>query len=178
MNNVSDIIAYVLAIGGIVLFVLCYAKALAEVKAGRLVVYRDWGDFIKASLWAVLIPYGACSLFLDNGDGNWPSHALGVVAIAGGCVSFWWACAGAYRYNSGAKRGLALFARFAVTLLFVFALGKLLEKVEQFKRREVGVIGGVIIPALVFAWVFHALIQPMIGLKYQNLQSLLEEGSE
>lgn len=33
MNNVSDIVAYVFAIGGIVLFVLCYAKALAEVKA-------------------------------------------------------------------------------------------------------------------------------------------------
>ena len=33
MNNSSDILSYVLAIGGIVLFVLCYAKALTEVKA-------------------------------------------------------------------------------------------------------------------------------------------------
>ena len=172
MNNYSDILAYVLVIGGIVAFVCCYAKALTEVKARRLVVYRDWGDFIKASLWAVLIPYGACSLLLDNGDGNWPSHALGVVAIAGGVVSFWWSCAGAYRYNSGAKRGLALFARFAVTLLFVFAVGKLLEKFKQFKRGESGAIGGVVIPALVFAWVFHVLIQPMIGLQYYRLQSM------
>ena len=176
MNNFSDILAYVLAIGGIVLFVACYAKALTEVKAGRLVVYRDWGDFIKASLWALLIPYGACSLFLDNGDGNWPSHALGVVAIVGGCVSFWWACAGAYRYNTGTRRGLALFARFAATLLFVFALGKLTEKFKQFRRGEAGVIDGVLIPAILFAWVFHALIQPMIGSQYAaTLQSIDEE---
>lgn len=175
MNTLSDILTYILAIGGIVAFVCCYAKALTEVKRGRLVVYRDWGDFTKASLWAVLIPYGACSLLLDNGDGNWPSHALGAVAIAGGVVSVWWACAGAYRYNTGSKRGLALFARFAVTLLFVFALAKLTEKFKQFKRGESGAIGGVLIPALVFAWVFHVLIQPMIGLKYHNLQSLAGE---
>ena len=175
MNNSSDILAYVLAIGGIVAFICCYAKALTEVKTGRLVVYRDWGDFFKASLWAVLIPYGACSLLLDNGDGNWPSHALGVVAIAGGVVSFWWACAGAYRYNSGSKRGLALFARFAVTLLFVFAVGKLMEKFKQFKRREAGVFDGVLIPALIFAWAFHVLIQPMIGMKHHNLHGMAGE---
>ena len=85
MSNFSDIVAYVLAIGGIVLFVLCYAKALTEVKAGRLVVYRDWGDFIKASLWALLIPYGACSLFLDNGDGVDRHHAGRDVRVA----SYW-----------------------------------------------------------------------------------------
>ena len=76
MSNTSDILAYVLAIGGIVAFVCCYAKALKEVKMGRLVVYRDWGDFIKASLWVLLIPYGVFSAFVDNGDGNWPSLAI------------------------------------------------------------------------------------------------------
>ena len=173
MSNTSDILVYVLAIGGIVAFVCCYAKALKEVKMGRLVVYRDWVDFIKASLWAVLIPYGVFSTFVDNGDGNWPSHAIGLVVIAIGSISFLWACAGAFRYNSCAMGWIALFGRFAVTLLLVFALAKLAEKFKQYERGQIGAIRGVLLPFLIFAYVFHAFIHPMIGLRYYHSRSMV-----
>ena len=174
MSDTSNALLYLAAIGGIVLFVVCYAKALAEVKAGRLVVYRDWGDFLKASAWILLVPYGVFSILFDDG-GEWPARALGVIAIAVGAVSFWWSCAGAYRYNTGSRRGLALFARFAVTLLIVFALGKLQENFKRYQHGEFGVIRGILIPALIFAWVFHELIQPMIGVRYLNASYLAEQ---
>ena len=173
MSNTSDILAYVLAIGGIVAFVCCYAKALKEVKMGRLVVYRDWGDFIKASLWVLLIPYGVFSAFVDNGDGNWPSLAIGFTSIAGGGISFLWACAGAFRYNSGAMGWIALFGRFAVTLLLVFALAKLVEKFKQYERGQIGAIRGVLLPLLIFAYFFHEFIHPMIGLRYYHSRSMV-----
>ena len=47
-------------------------------------------------------------------------------------------------------------------LLLVFALGRLQEKLEQYKRGELGVIRGVLIQLVVFAWVFNYLIRPMI----------------
>ena len=168
MSELSNILLYLAVIGGIVLFVVCYVKALAEVKAGRLVVYCDWGDFLKASAWILLVPYGVFSILFDDG-GEWPARMLGVIAIAVGAVSFWWSCAGAYRYNTGSRRGLALFARFAVTLLIVFALGKLQENFKRYHRGEFGAIRGILIPALIFAWVFHEFIQPMIGFQQRSM---------
>ena len=162
MKNFTDILAIAAVVGGVVAAIAGYAKALSEVKIGRLIVYRDWGDLFKASAWILLVPYGVLSILFDDG-GEWPARTLGVIAIAVGAVSFWWSCAGAYRYNSGSRRGLALFARFAVTLLIVFALGKLHENFRQYRRGELGVIRGILIPALIFAWVFHEFIQPMIG---------------
>ena len=173
MNNSSDILPYILVIGGIVSFVCCYAKALKEVKLGRLVVYRGWGDFIKASLWVLLIPYGVFSAFVNKGDGNWPSHALGVVSMAGGSFSFWRAWAGAFRYNSGTKRWLALFGRFAVTLLLVFTLAKLAEKFRQYERGQIGATRGVLLPLLIFAYAFHEFIHPMIGLRCYQSRSIV-----
>ena len=175
MSELSNILLYLAVIGGIVLFVVCYAKALAEVKAGRLVVYRDWGDFLKASAWAILIPYGVCSVLFGGSEDGWPSREIGIVSLCGGAVSFYCACAGAFRYNTGSQRLLSLFARFAVTLLLIFALAKLQEKFKQYERGETGLICGVLLPLLLFGYIFHEFIQPMVGLRYYQAQQMIRD---
>ena len=79
-----------------------------------------------------------------------------------GAVSFWLMVSGSFKCNSGSTCWLSLFGRVAVILLLVFALGRLQEKLEQYKRGEPGVIRGVLIPLVVFAWMFNYLIRPMI----------------
>lgn len=172
MKDIVDILIVSAMIGVAIAAMVCYAKALTEVKMGRLIVYRDWGDFFKASAWIILLPFGLLNALYGE---TRSSQVFGVVVAVGGVVSFWWACAGAFRYNTGSRRGLALFARFAVTLLCVCAIGKLSEKFDQYKRGELGVIRGVLIPALIFAWVFHEFIQPMIGLQYYHAWRLARE---
>jgi len=175
MRCLPDSLLYLLAIGGIIFFVVYYAKALVEVKAGSLVVYHDWGDLIKASLWTILIPYGVCSLLFGGSDDGWPSRAMGIGSLCGGVVSFYCACAGAFRYNTGSKRLLSLFARLAVTLLLIFTLAKLQEKFKQYEHGETGLIRGVLLPLLLFGYVFHEFIQPMIGLRYYHAQQMIRD---
>ena len=86
MSDTSNALLYLAVIGGIVLFVVCYVKALAEVKAGRLVVYRDWGDFLKASVWILLVPYGVFSLLFDDG-GEWPTRTTSSAHCSSRCSS-------------------------------------------------------------------------------------------
>ena len=172
MKDIVDILVVVAVVAVAIAAVVCYARALTEVKCGQLIVYKDWGDFFKASAWVVLLPFGVLNA-LDN-ESN-PSRVIGIAMAIGSVVSFWWACAGAFRYNHGSRRGLALFARFAVTLLCVCAIGKLSEKFDQYKRGELCVIRGVLIPALIFAWVFREFIQPMIGLQYYHAWRLARE---
>ena len=172
MKDSVDIVVVVAMVGVAIAAVVCYARALTEVKCGKLVVYRDWGDFFKASAWIVLLPFG----LLNALYGETRSYQVfGCVVFVGGVASFWWACAGAFRYNHGTRCGLALFARFAVTLLCVCAIGKLSEKFDQYKRGELGVIRGVLIPVLIFAWVFREFIQPMSGLQYYHAWRLARE---
>ena len=154
----------VLAIGGLIAAVVFYAKALRKVKSGEMIVYRDWGDFGKAALWVVALPLGLGWLCEDEAG----FAGLGVIAIIIGCLSLLHTCTGAFKNNSWHNCWLALYARFAVILLLVFALGKLSEKFDQFKRREAGVITGVLIPLAIFAWVFKELISPMIGTRYYS----------
>ena len=84
------------------------------------------------------------------------------MALVGVCC-FLWMILGAFFYNSGSRCWLALFGRFAVTFLLLFALAELNEKFQQYKRRELGAIRGVLIPLAVFAAVFNWLVRPMIG---------------
>ena len=172
MKDFSDIFAIVVVVGGVVAAIAGYAKALSEVKMGRLIVYRDWGDFFMASAWVVLLPFGVLNAMDNEGTS---SCVLGIAMAIGGVASFWWACAGAFRYNHGSQRGLALFARFAVTLLCLCAIGKLSEKFDQYKRGELGVVRGVLLPALIFAYVFREFIHPMIGLQYYHAWRLARE---
>lgn len=172
MKNFTDILAIVAVVGGVVAAVASYAKALSEVKMGQLIVYKDWGDFLRASAWIVIGPFGA---FYAFGGENIPSRVLGAISLVAGIISFWWTCAGAFRYNCGSRRGLALFARFAVTLLCFFAIGEVSEKFGKYKRGELGVVRGVLIPVLIFAWVFRELIRPMIGLQYYHAWRLMRE---
>ena len=159
----------VLIIGVLIAAVVLYAKALTKVQMGEMIVYRDWGDFGKAALWIIAIPLGLC-WFCDDGAGN---KALGAITVIVGCLSFIHTCVGAFKYNTGSDRWLALYARFAVILMLVFALGKLNEKYQQYRRHEVGFITGILIPTLIFAWVFKSLIKPMIGTQYYSARRMV-----
>ena len=152
----------VMILGGIAAMVWLYAKALKRVKAGVLIVYRDWIDFVKSALWFVAFPLGVGWLCGDEAG----YKGLGAVVLIVGCVSFFHLCAGAFRYNRGSMCWLALYARFAVVFLCAFALGKLSEKFQQYRRHEVGLVSGVLVPMLVFAFAFRVLIQPMVGVRY------------
>lgn len=158
----APILLHILIFGGIVAIVWLYAKALKQVKAGALIVYGGWTDFGKSALWFVALPLGIGWLFSDEAG----YKGLGAIILIVGCVSFYHLCAGAFKYNTGSGCWLALFARFAVVLLCAFALGKLNEKFQQYRRHEIGLISGVLVPIVVFAFVFRVLIQPMIGVRY------------
>lgn len=162
MREISAALLNVLILGGIAAMVWLYARALKRVKAGVLIVYRDWLDFGKSALWFVAFPLGVGWLCSDEAG----YKGLGAVVLIVGCLSFFYLCAGAFRYNRGSTCWLALYARFAVVLLCAFALGKLNEKFQQYRRHEIGLISGVLIPMIVFAFAFRALIQPMIGVRY------------
>lgn len=155
-----DAMKMVLAIGGLVLFVVFYARALSEARYGRLVVYRDWADFTKSAVWVIALPLGIMWIFENQSDFLFRCAGLALAVM--GAVSFWVMVSGAFKYNSGSSRWLSLFGRGAVILLLVFALGRLQEKLEQYKRGELGVIRGVLIPLVVFAWMFSFLVRPMI----------------
>lgn len=158
-----DVLKMVLAIGGLVLFVVFYARALSEAKSGGLVVYRDWADFAKSAVWVIAIPLGIMWMLESRSDFLFRCAGLALAVM--GAVSFWLMVSGAFKYNSGSSCWLSLFGRVAVILLLVFALGRLQEKLEQYKRGELGVIRGVLIPLIVFAWMFNFLIRPMIRME-------------
>ena len=161
----------VLFIGALIAGIYAYAKALTEVKAGRLIVYRDWGDFIKSSAWIILIPLG----FAWWADDSMASlaHVIGFGAIIYGFYCFWCMISGAFKYNVGNGKWLSLFARFAVTMLLLLAVAKLYEEFDNYRRGKYGYkyryfafMRGVLLPLAIFSWVFQALIQPMVGLQY------------
>lgn len=161
----------VLLIGALIAAVFAYAKALIEVKAGRLIVYRDWGDFIKSSAWIILIPLGF-AWWTDDSMATLV-HVIGFGAIIYGFYCFWCMISGAFKYNDGKGKWLSLFARFAVTMLLLLAVAKLYEEFDNYKRGKYGYkyryfafMRGVLLPLAIFAWVFQALIQPMVGLQY------------
>ena len=105
-------------------------------------------------------PIGIMWMFENQSDFLFRCTGLALAVM--GAVSFWLMVSGAFKYNSGSSCWLSLFGRVAVILLLVFALGRLQEKLEQYKRGELGVIRGVLIPLIVFAWMFNFLIRPMI----------------
>lgn len=155
-----DALKVAFVIGGFVLFVVFYGRALAEAQHGSLVVYRDWGDFAKSAVWVIAVPVGVAWTFEAQGDFLFRCAGLALLVV--GAVSFCTMVSGAFKYNSGSERWLALFARMGVILMLMFALGRLQEKLDRYKRGELGVIRGVLIPLAVFAWMFNYLIRPMI----------------
>lgn len=154
--------------GGVVFLVflavcaVCYIKAYPLVTTGRMTVYADWQDFGASVVWALLLPFGYGALVAD--DLCWIWRFVGLASLAGGAWSAWQMVARAFRYNTTRRLGwIALGARLAVALLALFAVAKLSEKLQAYKRRELGVIRGVLIPLAVFTAVFNWLIRPMIG---------------
>lgn len=158
--RIDDSLAFLLVVGGMVAFVILYAKVLTMVRRGELVVYRDWGDFMTSSAWIVAVPLGL--VWGLDASSDWLLRLAGwTLAFAGACCFVWMVC-GAFCYNSGSRCWLALFGRFAVTFLLLFALAELNEKFQQYKRHELGAIRGVLIPLAVFAAIFNWLVRPMI----------------
>jgi len=161
----NELLILVWITGGIVA-VSGYAKALSEVKKERLTVYRDWPDFVRSTLWIALIPLGVA---WTTGDYTTiVGKLLGIVVFGFGIVSFGRMVFGAFKYNSGSGCWLSLFARLEVSALSVFALVKLKEYIEDGLGENFGddfrsVAKNVLIPLLVFTWVFKALVCPMVG---------------
>ena len=155
-----DALKILLAIGGFVMFVFFYGRALSEARCGQLVVYRDWAEFAKSAVWVIALPLGVSWMFEHQSD--FLSRCVGLAFVVTGAMSVRLMVAGAFKYNSGSSCWLSLFGRVAVILLLMFALGRLQEKLDQYKRGELGVIRGVLIPLVVFAWMFNYLIRPMI----------------
>lgn len=156
----GDSVALALMIGAAVLFVVFYVRALAAARAGDLVVYRDWTDFGRSALWVLAFPIALPCIF-DTGS-DWLFRSIGLAFFLLGSVSLWEMAVGAFQENTGGDRWLALFARVGVILLLVVAVAKVHERLERYRRGELGVIRGVLLPLAVFAWVFNGLVRPMI----------------
>ena len=152
-----------------VVFVGYYAKALTDVRCGRLIVYLGWGDFFRSAAWIVAIPFGLACVFSD--ENNLFTVVLGLVIVGYGVKSFVRMVKGAFRYNTGSRRWLALFARIAVILLLLFALSELQSRYERYKRGQLGLIRGVLLPLAVFAYFYKAFVAPMIGSHLYGLHS-------
>lgn len=156
----------VFMISGAIAFIYFYAKALSMVKCGRLVVYSDWSDFFKSTAWLYVLPVGL--VFALDSSADMMHQIFGWCFIVGGIVSFICLVRGAFRYNSGGLVYLSLFARFAVSFLAIAALAELHSKFDRFRKGELGVIRGVLMPILIFAFVFKTFIRPMIGSCYHD----------
>ena len=89
---------------------------------------------------------------------------IGLVLWGVAAWSLWRMVAGAFKYNSS-HCWIALGARIAVAMLAFFAVARLNEKIQAYRRRELGIIRGVLIPLVVFALVYRYGIRPMIGRK-------------
>lgn len=152
-----------------VVFVRYYAKALADVRCGRLIVYLGWGDFFWSAAWILAIPFGLACAFSD--ENNLFTVVLGLVIVGYGVKSFVRMVKGAFRYNSGTRRWLALFARIAVILLLLFALSELQSRYERYKRGQLGLIRGVLLPLAIFGYFYKAFVAPMIGSHLYGLHS-------
>ena len=157
-----------------VVFVRYYAKALADVRRGRLVVYLGWGDFFRSAAWIVAIPFGLACAFSD--ENNLFTVVLGLVIVGYGVKSFVRMVKGAFRYNSGTRRWLALFARISVILLLLFALSELQSRYERYKRGQLGLIRGVLLPLAIFGYFYKAFVAPMIGSHLYGLHSSFRRG--
>lgn len=151
----------VFVISGAVAFIYFYAKALTMVKCGQLVVYSDWSDFLKSTAWLYALPVGL--IFALDSSADMMHQIFGWCFIVGGIVSFICLVRGAFRYNSGGLCYLSLFARFAVSFLAIAALAELHSKFDKFRKGELGIIRGVLMPILIFAFVFKTFIRPMVG---------------
>ena len=152
-----------------VVFVRYYAKALADVRCGRLIVYLGWGDFFWSAAWIVAIPFGLACAFSD--ENNLFTVVLGLVIFGYGVKSFVRMVKGAFRYNSGTRRWLALFARIAVILLLLFALSELQSRYERYKRGQLGLTRGVLLPLAILGYFYKAFVAPMIGSHLYGLHS-------
>lgn len=154
--------------GGFILLALmvvcgvCYFKAYRLVTCGSLTVYDDWGDFLVSVLWLFLSPVGYGALFAEDLSIVW--RLIGLVVWGVAAWSLWRMVAGAFKYNSS-HCWIALGARIAVAMLALFAVARLNEKIQAYRRRELGIIRGVLIPLVVFALVYRYGICPMIGRK-------------
>ena len=144
----------------LVAFVRYYAKALTDVKCGRLIVYFGWEDFFKSAAWVIAFPAGL--ICISSNGNNLFMLAVGLAIAYVGVKSLVRMVKGAFRYNSGSRRWLALFARIAVILLLLFALSELQSRYERYKRGELGFIRGVLLPLAMFAYFYKVLVAPMI----------------
>lgn len=150
-------------------FVRYYAKALTDVKRGRLIVYLGWEDFFRSAAWVIAFPAGL--ICISSNGNNLFMLAVGLVIVYVGVKSLIRMVKGAFRYNQGSRRWLALFARISVILLLLFALSELQSRYERYKCGQLGLIRGVLLPLAIFGYFYKAFVAPMIGSHLYGLHS-------
>jgi hypothetical protein len=121
---------------------------------------------LKSTAWLYALPVGI--IFVSDSSADTMHLVFGWSFIVGGIVSFLSLVRGAFRYNSGGLCYLSLFARFAVSFLAIAALAELHSKFDKLRKGELGVIRGVLMPILIFAFVFKTFIRPMIWSCYHD----------
>ena len=85
-ENISGVLVWAFFITVVVL----YFKALGLAKSGELVVYCNWSDFLKSSVWVYAVPIGLVFVADDSADWFhilWDGFLL-LQVYARSCVSF------------------------------------------------------------------------------------------
>lgn len=160
--GISELLKLAVTVAALIGCAIGYAVALRDVKAGRLVVYLNWTDLLKSSVWIVLFPLGF--VMLTDSAFTVIGRVLGVGISGCGLISMWWMIRGAFQNNSGVRCWLALFARFAGSVLILLSLGKLHEKAKRYLHDDKeGGLQSRIFPLAIIASVYAFLIRPMIG---------------
>lgn len=157
LENISGVLVW----GFFIAVAVLYFKALGLAKTGELVVYCDWADFFKSSVWVYAAPIGLA--FIADSATDLFHQSIGWIFIVASVCSLICLVRGAFVHNVGGLSWLSLFSRFAVVFLAFAAVSELHSRLERFKKGELGVVRGVLLPLAAFALVFNTLVKPMIG---------------
>ena len=85
--KIGDWVFIAAMVAAFAVFVRYYAKALADVRCGRLIVYLGWGDFFKSVAWVVAVPFGLAWTFGSDGS-NLFVPVIGLIVTGFGVKSF------------------------------------------------------------------------------------------
>lgn len=147
----------------LIVTVIVYGISYARVKAGEMVVYASWGDFVAASAWVILglVGYG-CDYASVNGEAG--LHTVATILKLASCASVLWLVGGAFLNKGVFNILLAVPARIIVAILVLLAWAKLKESLDGLRdSNKRGLVDGVLIPFTIAMFVFNVLVKPMVG---------------
>lgn len=160
MNGVAAVLFWIVMILGAV----CYAVSYFKTRSGKMIVYRDWKDFILSSLWLTL---GGCGVvfkyFVSQMEVNNETLyvVVGSIFLFLGFLSVIWLIDAAIKANQGNVLNcvLAIGAKLFVSVLLVVAIERLKE---QYQKNKGSNSGAMVIPLAVVGTAFALLVKPLI----------------